>query len=713
MKRAVLLFLLASLASDCSHGIKSWENERWSESTDGPHNLECYYIGEIQNGFNCSWTPGTHHTNATLYTLKIYWRSRTSVCNSTFSNITSTFYTIQRKKLYISDNATIWVETVDQRSGMSQKTTSITLIPQESERPETPSNINYRRMSGQLHLKWNISKKLLYELHYRKAGTANWLLVNFTPPTTLQGLDQLAAYEFRMRCKSIPITSLWSPWSAIYYVPPELIDMPEIHSAVTEPLQQSGKRIVFIHWEDPATAINATIRGYNITIERLPSNQNSIYSLFETVNRECTFILSQAPFKVQVLASNAAGFSPPNEIVIPPFTQMDLKTKINAIPHGNDSIFISWKSKTKKKPRNYIVDWGPVIGNETRLIRSEKIKKGLQNYTLKGTFEPKQRYRVMLHQKTKNWKEVNNTEITIGMVDVYILEGAPRIGPSNIMVTNISKTSAMIRWDRIPEDECQGFLQGYKLIYYLNKASITKTFLLNSSTTSYTLTGLLQKTVYAVQISGFTKAGEGARSQAVSFATKEFGDGELSKIAVGVCIAIITFVFLVTWSCSFFVKRIKKMFWPNIPNPGNSHAIQIIGRASSMPHLDNELLNLNSNSPLTETEEELESLHTIEEVTSAPTDYGVQENEQNNIPDQGSKNDLNDKLTVIQVTDYTTMENFRQVMPTIASSNRVNQLNRSQTECNEQYQESDSLVLSYVKQQVHRTSMETMVSSCH
>ncbi|XP_067884893.1 interleukin-6 receptor subunit beta [Heterodontus francisci] len=711
MKRVViLLYLLASLRTNFSQGSKNCDSEPLPESTDGPHNLECYYVGEIENGFNCSWTPGTHHTNATLYTLNISWGSRKPSSSKLFHNIASTFYTIQRKKLYISDNATIWVETMDPRSRMCHKTKSITLIPQESERPETPSNIAYRRMSGQLHLIWHVSKKLLYELRYRKAGTVDWLSANFTQSGTLQELEQLSAYEFRVRCKYISKISLWSLWSSIYYVPPELIDMPQIRTPVTKLMQNPGKRIITIQWENPATAINATVHEYNITIERLLANQSNIIQSFKTVNRKCIFILSQAPFKFRVLAYNSAGSSPANEMVISPLNLMSLRNKINATSLGNDSILISWKSKTNNKLKKYIVDWGPIIGNETHVERSEKIKKGLQNYILKGTFEPKQRYRIMLHRKTKQEQHVNNTEITIGIVDVYTLEGTPRTGPNNIIITNISKTSAMIRWDQIPEDECQGFLQGYRIFCYLNEASIASTFIsisVNSSITCYMLTGLLQKTVYAVQISGFTKAGEGTRSQAVSFATKEFGEGELQNIAVAVSVAIIGFVFLVAWSCSFLIRRIKKMFWPSIPNPGNSHAIQIIGRGSSLPHMDDVLLNLNSNSRLMETEEEPESLHTVEEVTSANTDYGLQENEQNNITDQESKNDLREKPTVIQVTDYTTMENFRQIMPTIANCNTVIQPNRSESECNDQYQQSDSLILSYMKQQVHPTGIET------
>ncbi|GCC26984.1 hypothetical protein chiPu_0005405 [Chiloscyllium punctatum] len=205
----------------------------------------------------------------------------------------------------------------------------------------------------------------------------------------------------------------------------------------------------------------------------------------------------------------------------------------------------------------------------------------------------------MLHSKTKKIP-INNTEITIGVVDVYTLEGTPRIGPSNINVTNISKTSAMIRWDPIPEDECQGFLQGYKIFYYVTKSAVGN--------------------IYS-------------------------HDGEIKAIAVGISITIIIFVFLVTWRCLFLFRRIKEIFWPSIPNPGNSYVIRIIGKDSLLPQLDNELLSLKTNLPLME---DLESLHIIEEVTNTSTDCQLQENEENSVTDQDCNSNLSNKPAFIQ-----------------------------------------------------------------
>ncbi|XP_048449821.1 interleukin-31 receptor subunit alpha-like [Rhincodon typus] len=720
MKRAPLLLHL--LASFLGTNSENCEKEQMTASTvhcykacvyswtsDGPHNLQCYYIKEIERGLNCAWNPGKPYTNTTTYTLKI--RRRLSPIHKfiTFTNITGTSYTIQRKLLYISENTTIWVETVEQRSKMCQRTKSITLIPKDSEKPATPSDIKYRKTAGQLNLTWSTSEKLQYVLDYRKAGTSNWLSVDFPPSGTVQGLERLAAYEFRMRCIFSNKISLWSSWSKIYLVPPELVDMPQIYTPVTELMQKPGKRLITIQWENAATVNSTTVQGYNITIERIPPNQYHVIQSIETLDKGCVFILSQASFKLRVFAYNSAGSSPANEIIIPPFYQIRLNNKINATPYGNDSILISWDSDMNRRIKGYIVDWGPVIGNEMHVERSKYIKKMLHSYILKAdSFEPKQRYRIMLHSKTRKKIYVNNTEITIGMIDVYTLEGTPRIGPNNVVVTNISKTSAIIRWDRIPEDECQGFLQGYKIFYYVNKATITKTnasISVNSSTTFYMLSGLTRKTIYAVKISGFTNAGEGIRSEAVSFVTKEYDDGEMKIIAVGVSIAIIVFVFLVMWRCLFLLRRIKGMFWPSIPNPGNSHAIRIIGRNSLLPDMDNELSTLNTNSPLMETEEDLESLHIIEEVTSTPTDFELQDNEQNSITDQESNSNLTDQPVLIQVTDYTTMENFRQIMPTIASSNTAIRPNRCETEYNNQ--QNGCLIQSYMKQQVHRTGIQT------
>lgn len=49
---------------------------------------------------------------------------------------------------------------------------------------------------------------------------------------------------------------------------------------------------------------------------------------------------------------------------------------------------------------------------------------------------------------------------------------------------------------------------------------------INSSTTSYHLTGLKEKTIYRVEISGFTKAGEGSPSFSPQFSTLKYGTVE-------------------------------------------------------------------------------------------------------------------------------------------------------------------------------------------
>ncbi|XP_078252934.1 interleukin-6 receptor subunit beta [Rhinoraja longicauda] len=686
------------------HQLSSCPNPWLSlQLSGGPHGLECYFTGDIKNGFNCSWTSGTYDTNKTRYVLKIHWRENSissSKRNTTLPGIAGPFHTIPRSKLYISANASIWVETMDS----CLKSKPITLVPLDSGRPEAPSSVKYSRTSGQLHLKWTASEKYLYQVAIRKPGTIEWQEFNFKQAGTIDALEQPAAYEFKARCKTTSATGLWSLWSNMHYVPPELTSKLQIHTPVTELLTDPGRRSVFIHWE----AVNASGHDhtrYNITIERLPAGPRNMKSTLQLDKEEYRLQLSQAAFKVRIQAYNSVSYSPASEILISPYNPIELRNKIKATALGNDSLFVSW-NPIKGKRAKYVIDWGPVTGNEMHIKHSKVIPKGLQNYTLKGQFHPKQRYRIMLHKRAKKRKELTLSEETIGTVDVYTVEGTPNVAPTNITVTDIQKSSATIRWDHIPEDECQGFLQGYKIFYYSrvstdSNLTIVAAVTVNSSTTNYTLRGLLQKTFYALEISGFTKAGEGTKSRLVAFETKDFG--ELVAVAVGVCVAIIILVFLLTWTCSLLVHRIKKIFWPNIPNPGNSHAIQIIGRVSSMtagsPHLNTSLLEM-------ERQESLENLHTIEEVTSSLIDGGPPEYEPNHGLERKPQGHLTDRPTVVQVTDYTTMENFQQIMPTVGCNKMLVEPSGGEMEGNDPPQGSDTVIPSCAKQRVHHTSTD-------
>ncbi|XP_062905816.1 uncharacterized protein LOC134347354 [Mobula hypostoma] len=244
MDRVVLLVLLASLlVTGYSQSMRNCEHESVPGSKDGPHDLVCYFTGDIIDGFNCSWTAGTRHTNATLYKLNIHWKYMGR--NVTiFSDITGVLYTIPRKKLYISSNATIWVETMN----MCQASKSITLIPEKSERPEAPSNLNYSWKSGQLLLKRKASQRYLYQIAIAKGGTTDWQRLNFTDSEALRGLEPQSAYDFQVRCKTMATSSIWSLWSKTYHVPPDL-NKPQIYPPVTKPLQKTGIRSVLLRWK--------------------------------------------------------------------------------------------------------------------------------------------------------------------------------------------------------------------------------------------------------------------------------------------------------------------------------------------------------------------------------------------------------------------------------------------------------------------------------
>ncbi|XP_032874717.1 oncostatin-M-specific receptor subunit beta-like [Amblyraja radiata] len=289
-------------------------------------------------------------------------------------------------------------------------------------RPEPPSDIKYSWISGRLHLQREAQEKYLHQIAIRKVGTIEWRLFNFTQAGTIDELEQPAAYEFKARCKTISATSLWSLWSHVNYVPPELIYKLQIHTPVIKLLTDPGIRSVFIHWEAVNDSRHDRTR-YNITIERLPAKPRNVNTI--QVDRENYHLqLSQAPYKVRVQAYNSVSCSPASEIAISPYNPIELRNKITATALGNDSLFISW-NPMKGKRTKHVIDWGPVIGNQTHITHSKVIPKELQNYTLMGQFNPKQRYRIMLHKRAKKRQELTPPiEVTIGIVDVYTVEGS-------------------------------------------------------------------------------------------------------------------------------------------------------------------------------------------------------------------------------------------------------------------------------------------------
>lgn len=86
-----------------------------------------------------------------------------------------------------------------------------------------------------------------------------------------------------------------------------------------------------------------------------------------------------------------------------------------------------------------------------------------------------------------------------------------------------------------------------------SKTSCISAVTLNSSTTSYHLTELKEKTTYRVQISGFTNAGEGPLTLSQPFSTPKYGTVEPLCICITQHVTLLYALSMLTHKIYYFI----------------------------------------------------------------------------------------------------------------------------------------------------------------
>ncbi|EOB08408.1 Protein sidekick-2 [Anas platyrhynchos] len=178
---------------------------------------------------------------------------------------------------------------------------------------------------------------------------------------------------------------------------------------------------------------------------------------------------------------------------------------------GTDAV-VTWTPEYS--PKCFVVDWGTCKED----MRMKIVTTPAGNFTL-DNLKPHKLYKIMVHASDVcQCENFTRHEKTFGVTHFYSVEG----GPTNVTMLNITKHSALVKWTEIAAEDCLGFLQGYRISYTDSSGKKWLAASVNSSTTSYRLTGLKEKTIYRVQISGFTNAGEGLPTLSQPFSTLKY-----------------------------------------------------------------------------------------------------------------------------------------------------------------------------------------------
>ncbi|KAJ3605931.1 hypothetical protein NHX12_027974 [Muraenolepis orangiensis] len=403
---------------------------------------------------------------------------------------------------------------------------------------------------------------------------------------TVENLQPSLSYVAQIRC-SLNNNCPLCPWSAPYSLPPELNVQPVIVNVEDVDIAgTNGRRLLRVHWKFPS---GEPVQGYRVHITKASGEPAKEAASRPASHPELRLVVSYSAYHLNIQAFNEASTSPALSYTIPArkHTGGD-GGKLNVTFHSNASLTLSWRDTLVPTYICYSIELS-ARGRKTQYLMFYEASKNHKRMHLKEPLEPYRRYDITLHTRLNrdscNMKRINNSEQTYGSLQAYFREGSPVGAPTNVTSHNVTLTSAVLTWQAVPEEDVGGFLLGYTLRYKEygpTHTSPERNVTVEPTLRRKELVDLKSGTMYVVQISAFTQAGEGVKKHFVLHA------------AVAVPLAMGAVVICMMLSGAPLLKRAERSFWPSVPNPGTSNAIQRMNKSYELEPLK----------PLTSTREE-------------------------------------------------------------------------------------------------------------
>ncbi|XP_049593223.1 protein sidekick-2 isoform X2 [Syngnathus scovelli] len=389
----------------------------------------------------------------------------------------------------------------------------------------------------------------------------------------LAGVKGSPVLEVQVACQ-ISNKCSQCPWSHVYMLPPELTRPPlNLHVVENKMADKGGQRMISLTW-----MFAEEHDGFNVSLAKVSGEPP--LEVLSVTRPPITLLLSNSAFHVYVNAFNNVSVSPSASITLmPPHGDDNGRDggRLSVRVHNQMSFSVLWKDDLVRKYKCFCLEWSATYGPYPPNVSYKSFhEEGNNFWTVVDISEQLQAYTsydVWLHvrgqQQTCNLKRVNNSqEVTYAKTRFYYLEGSPASAPSNLSVVSVTSSSLELRWSAISPEDRRGFLLGY-VIHYAEDWQPERNISVGPLVHKYTLKGLRNRAAYRVQVSGFTRAGQGVRSAARMVETQHGISSNLTALVI-----ISTLVVVTALLGSQFLRRAKVVFWPNIPNPEKSKSMQ-------------------------------------------------------------------------------------------------------------------------------------------
>ncbi|XP_028273409.1 protein sidekick-1 isoform X2 [Parambassis ranga] len=571
---------------------------------DGVHDLDCFGSWSQTFEWRCVWKPGEPAAEKT-YTL-IIQQPKKKWCRL-YPNITALSQTIK-----IFNNYNLSAEVLENSPSTNCSRAVFKGLPANLQRCGPPHSASFRRHAGMLNMtvKWPLgdSKHITnYTVRYKEVGSHLWskspVAFHNKRCRLVEHLNSSSVYVVQIQC--VPDNKCSQcPWSDAFTVPSELTTPPVIVGFKDNDIaKKNGRRLVTLTWKSSATEIHDS---FSVMIAKASGESPELIS---TSWPEIRLILSYSAYQVNISGVNNASISPAVSQLIPQREGVG-DVRLNVTVHSNTSFTIYWRDDLIRTFVCFSVEWWKK-GQKVTYMSFYESDRNHKTLHPKG-LEPYQRYSITLHTRpnkdTCNMKHINNSESTYSTAHFYSVQGSPVSAPTNISSHNVTLDSVELQWGAIPEEDIRGFLLGYTIHYteyQQGEASTENNVIVDPELNNYKLENLISSTTYRVQISGFTSAGVGVRSEELLFKTNR---EDFISNSVITMLAVLTTLLIFG---SPILKRAKVLLWPSIPNPRKSNALQKIDRPC-------ELELLGAIDTLKVEERDTESLQLVEKVAATP-----------------------------------------------------------------------------------------------
>ncbi|XP_059494547.1 interleukin-6 receptor subunit beta-like isoform X2 [Stegostoma tigrinum] len=557
---------------------------QWAEVRAGfppkrPHLSSCisHWTSFLTQSMICNWDPGPETYLETSFTLYI----SEMIGNCTVKYLDPRNCTTNKTKnscmVFVSNLASyhdIWVTATNELG--SETSSHMCLDGMLIVKFKAPRIIAVKpdpEQNGCLLGQWKMPfemvthSKAVFEIQYKALDEDKWTQIPLTVVNStffkLCSLLPYTEYQLKIRCKQKTEISPWSEWSnestgiTSECAPAQKL---QIWRSI-EALDANGTRRVRLMWKPLEKSVaNGKILGYRIHLHE-PGIQ-----VYNTSNLECSFQLPDGNYKIKVAAYNSVGESPEAHIIIPSSNELEFPplSHLVASSNGNTSLLMQWKPPNMTTT-GYVLEWCVVSEKIACNINWKNVPAKNTEAIVQDNIEPMRLYNILLYPLFDGLPGVPTS------TQAYSKEGAPRRSPE-IRTKQIWKTKVRLEWDELPIDDRNGFIRNYTILYK-NKNDKMNSVALNGSIQDYMIAGLIANTEYEINIMVSTDGGSTTGSN-LTITTKMFDDGEVEAfLMVTFLLSLLTALIFIA-VCIYQRHRIKKHFWPNIPDPANSTLAQ-------------------------------------------------------------------------------------------------------------------------------------------